>query len=877
MTEEKFSKLPELVKTSRYEIRLAPCLETFELKGSEKIHLDILKPTNYLKLYSQGIEIENSSLKLADGTVIKELKIELDRKWELLKIHFPNELPPQSVELALDFNGEISGELKGFYRSPYKDAAGNTKMLASTQFESVYARHAFPCFDEPTYKAQFDIQLEVDEKLTALSNMNVTEEKIIGNGKKLVTFARTPLMSTYLVAFAVGEFEYIESKTNDGCIVRVYTVPGKKDKGQYSLSVAVKAIEWFSEWYGIKMPLPKCDLIAIPEFSMGAMENWGLITFREVCILCDSVLTSSVVKERITHVVVHEVGHFWFGNLTTMKWWCDLWLKEGFASFMEYVLIGHNYPEFKVWVNFISSRIMTGMERDCLRNSHPIEVPINNPNELEEIYDAITYAKSCSVIRMLFNYLGEPTFQKGAQLYLDRFKYSNAVTVDLWKCLNEASGVDVGALMSSWTQQVGFPLVSVQEKLLDGDKRELILKQRRFLIDGSIDENKQIWQIPVSVTIRSDPSKPAAKFLLTKEEDKFVIEGVKPSEWIKVNSSFSSFFRVFYPDEMLKKLLQGIQDKELDVIDRFQIADDLFAVICAGLLPISQFLDFFSASGKEDDLIVWQSIAICLSKISQLIANLDDAELKDKFNRFVCKVIEPVAERYGWEPKEGEDIQTSQLRPLLIGRLTRSNHLPTINVAINKFNEHVEKGTELVPELRSTIMQTAGRFNDEKMILALQKILTTCNFSEVEMACIVALGQCIDIKLLKQIFQHGIVERNIRSQDVYLLFHSVNSSANSAAQLFIWDFFKNNLPLLLKFWEPTSALFQRCLLWSADNFCTSSDAEDFQNFCKENFNERVLKTLDSTICRVLERIKLNGEFMKNNSKCLKEYLQIAGF
>ncbi|KAL7069753.1 hypothetical protein ACQ4LE_011141 [Meloidogyne hapla] len=874
---DKFSRLPELVKTSRYEIRLAPCMETFKLKGSEKIYLDILKPTNYLKLYSRGIEIENASLKLADGTVIKEIENEHDLKWELLTINFPNELLPQSIELNLDFNGEISSELSGFYRSPYKDAAGNAKMLASTQFESVFARRAFPCFDEPTYKAQFDIQLEVDEKLTALSNMNVTEEKIIGNGKKLVTFARTPLMSTYLVAFAVGEFEYIESKTNDGCIVRVYTVPGKKDKGQYSLSVAVKAIEWFSEWYGIKMPLPKCDLIAIPEFSMGAMENWGLITFRESALLCDPVLTSSVTKQNITQTVVHEVGHFWFGNLTTMKWWCDLWLKEGFATFMEFVMIGYNYPEFKIWLNFVSSQVVTAMGRDSMRNSHPIEVPINNPNELEDIYDSITYDKSNCVIRMLFNYLGEPAFQKGAHIYLDRFKYSNATTVDLWECLKEASGVDVGALMSSWTQQVGFPLVSVQEKLLDGDKRELILKQRRFLIDGSIDENKQIWQIPVSVTIRSDPSKPAAKFLLTKEEDKFVIEGVKPSEWIKVNSSFSSFFRVFYPDEMLKKLLQGIQDKELDVIDRFQIADDLFEIITVGLLPISQFLEFFSVCGKEDNLTVWSSIISGLSQINHILVNLDDdGQLLRKFNRFVCKVIEPVAARYGWEPK-GEDMQTSQLRAMLIGRLSRAQHPPTIEVALNKFNEHVEKGAELVPELRSVIYATAARSNDPKLIESLQKILTTCNFAEVENTCIMALGQCTDLKLLEQIFNHGIHEKNIRSQDIFKLFASVNASTNSAAQRYSWNFFKDNIDLLTKLWNPTSSLFHSSLLMSANHFCSASDSDDFQNFCKSIFSGHVLETLQSPIQRVVERIKLNGQFMKNHTQNLQEYLQAAGY
>ncbi|KAF7633111.1 Aminopeptidase [Meloidogyne graminicola] len=873
--EDKFSRLPELVKTFRYDIRISPCLETFKVKGSETIYFDTIKATNILKLHSVGLGIENVSLKLADGSVIKEIKFELDRRWELLTLRFPNELSSQKVELNINFSGEISTELQGFYRSSYKGEDGNRKMLASTQFESVYARRAFPCFDEPTYKAEFDIKLEVDEKLTALSNMNVTEEKNIGNGKKVVTFARTPFMSTYLVAFAVGEFEYIESKTKDGCIVRVYTVPGKKDKGHYALSVAIKSIEWFSEWFGIKMPLPKCDLIAIPEFSMGAMENWGLITFREVRILSDPCLSSSFTREILTHTIVHEVGHFWFGNLVTMKWWGDLWLKEGFAKFMEYVLIGHNYKEFKVWMNFVSSLIMSAMSRDSMRISHPIEVPINNPNELEEIYDSITYNKSNSIIRMLFNYLGESTFQKGVQIYLDRFKYSNAITVDLWNCLELSRILSVESLMSSWTQQVGFPLVTVEEKQLDGDKRELLLKQRRFLIDGSFDENKPIWQIPVSITIRSNPTKPFKKFLLTKENDKFIIEDVKPSEWIKVNSDFSSFFRVFYSDEMLNKLLQGIKDREVDVIDRFQIADDLFNVINAGFLPISKFLDFFSVCGNEDNLIVWQCISSCLGKIYQLLANLDDDELLKKFNCFVCKVIEPVSARYGWEPKEGEDIQTSQLRSLLIGRLSRAQHLPTIQIALNKFNEHIEKGIKLVPELRSIIMVTAARSNDEKIVSALQNILTNCNFSEVEVSCISALGQCTDLKLLEKIFKHGVIDKNIRIQDIYVLFQSVNCSTKSASQRFLWNFFKDNLSVLTTFWEPTSSLFQNCLRWSADHFCLPSDANDFKAFCESNFNDNELATLDNTIKRVLEQIMLNEKFMKENSKCLKEYLQMA--
>ncbi|CAG9540352.1 unnamed protein product, partial [Cercopithifilaria johnstoni] len=488
----KFERLPELVKPTHYALTLSPDLKNFTFRGQETTDIEILKGTDHLKLHSSEIDIKKARLTLSDGSVLQDLDIEYDKKWTTVTLKLPKHISPQKAKIFLDFVGELNDKMRGFYRSKYKDGNGRECYLAATQFESTFARLAFPCWDEPIYKAKFDITLIVDEELTALSNMNVVSETKIDN-KKVVKFATTPLMSTYLVAFAVGRLEYIESKTNGNCLVRIYTAEGRKNQGEFSLEVAIKALDWYGKWFGIDYPLPKCDLIAIPDFSMGAMENWGLVTYREVTLLVDPAKSSTRQKSRIALVVAHELAHLWFGDLVTMKWWTDLWLKEGFASFMEYMFVGANYPEFKIWLHFLNDELAAGFDLDALRSSHPVEVEINNPNEMEEIYDSITYAKSNSIIRMLCNYLGEETFQKGLWIYLKRFQYSNAVTVDLWNALSEASSQNIESLMSTWTKQMGYPLLSVSQKI-DGKKRILKMSQKRFLADGTVDEKNSLWQ-----------------------------------------------------------------------------------------------------------------------------------------------------------------------------------------------------------------------------------------------------------------------------------------------------------------------------------------------------------------------------------------------
>uniref|UniRef100_A0A915PS54 Aminopeptidase n=1 Tax=Setaria digitata TaxID=48799 RepID=A0A915PS54_9BILA len=869
----KFERLPELIKPTHYTLTLSPDIKNFTFAGQETADIEILKSTDYLKLHSSEIDIKKAQLTLSDGTVLQDLGIEYDKKWTTVTLKLPRQIPPQKVKVSMDFVGELNEKMRGFYRSSYKDTDGKEQYLFATQFESTFARLAFPCWDEPIYKARFDVTLVVDERLTALSNMNVVSETKVNN-KKVVKFATTPLMSTYLLAFVVGELEYIEGKTNGGCLVRIYTVSGKKQQGKFSLEVGIKALDWYSKWFGIDYPLPKCDLIAIPDFSMGAMENWGLVLYREVALLVDPFKSSTRQKSRIALVVAHELAHLWFGNLVTMKWWTDLWLKEGFASFMEYLFVGANYPDFKIWLHFVNDELASGFDLDSLRNSHPIEVEIDNPNELDEIYDSITYAKSNSVNRMLFNYLGEETFQKGLQIYLKRFQYSNAETVDLWNALSEVSGQDIRTLMSTWTKQMGFPLVSVSQKI-EGTRRILKMNQQRFLADGTTDEKKSFWQVPITISVSSEPDKVKARVLLKEYEQDVVVDDIDPKDWIKLNAGTTGFYRVLYSHDMLQTLLPYFASKQIPVLDRFGVANDLFALVTSGRESAKQFLSLLESSSNEDDYTVWSTLDSGISTLSNALSHYDSG-LRSKFNKFIIKILTPVAGRLGWEAESNEDSQVSLLRALILGRLGRCDHEETIKIARKKFLEHLKNKTELHPDLRLAIYGMIGRHYGREGFEELKEIYETVGFGEVERNCVVAMPQTSDTELLKEVFEYGIRNGKVRSQDIIYLFYG--ACVNKSGQDFIWKYFKDSTQLLLKkFGGANSSLFQHCFRTSADCQCSNAMVKEVEDFVCSDLNVDEARTLHRTTQQIIESVRLNEQLLKRNAGAIDEYLTAGGF
>ncbi|MAP36423.1 MAG: aminopeptidase, partial [Chloroflexi bacterium] len=454
MTTDDRITLPSGISPSKYRLSLSPDMQKFTFDGEVQITVEVLNTVNTIVLNAAELQIQ----KIAVTTRGKEVEIldsSLDEEDETLTISLESEIAPGNAEISIQFVGQLNDRLLGFYRSSYKDIKGDERYLATTQFESTDARRAFPCWDEPEHKATFDVTLVIPEHLTAVSNMPVISQIPASHGKTAVNFDTTPVMSTYLLAFIVGDISCIEQKSTSGTLMRVWTTKGKEEQGRFALETSLELLDFYNNYFGIPFPLPKLDHIAIPDFAAGAMENWGAITYREVALLVDPENSSAGTRQIVAAIISHEMAHMWFGDLVTMKWWNDLWLNESFASWMGDKAVDSIHPEWDMWTQFLTADTASAFSLDGLTNSHPIEQEVNNPAEIGQLFDAISYSKGGSVLRMLEDYIGAEDFRTGISDYLNKHSYSNAETSDLWNALGESSGKPVSRVMDSWVKQTG--------------------------------------------------------------------------------------------------------------------------------------------------------------------------------------------------------------------------------------------------------------------------------------------------------------------------------------------------------------------------------------------------------------------------------------
>ncbi|MBO71580.1 MAG: hypothetical protein CL508_04620, partial [Actinobacteria bacterium] len=553
--------LPRTSSPKRYEIKLDIDLENFSYLGIQTVEIQVLENTKSIFLNSIGIKISHASLIAANDKENNNLSVEYFEDEERICLSSKNEIKKGEYKLYLEFNSEITNDLKGFYRSKFLTKKDEEKWIATTQFEPTSARNAFPCWDEPEYKAVFSISIVADKKYLRVSNEKVLSEKEVGDNKVETTFVDSMKMSTYLVAFVIGELEATEIGEAGNTKIRIIHRPGFSDQTNYAGTAGIELLNFFEDYYKIPYPGSKLDLIAIPDFAMGAMENVGAVTFRENLLLIDEEKATRPELNRSVTVIAHELAHMWFGDLVTMKWWDGIWLNEAFASLMEVIAADNKYPEFKLWNEMNLSR-SAGFAIDSLENSRPIEFEVATPEEAEEMFDVLTYEKGSTVLRMFEVFIGEEVFQKGVQEYLNKFKYDNTNSSDLWDSLSKASGQPLNEMLPYWIKEEGYPSVSISI-----NDSSLLLEQKRFLLKDIKIENSN-KPIPVSIKFLDTDEK--FNLILDQTNEKIDIE--EKGEVPLVNSGGWGFYHVFYDEKVFNEILNNFE--KLDQLEKYRLLED---------------------------------------------------------------------------------------------------------------------------------------------------------------------------------------------------------------------------------------------------------------------------------------------------------------
>ena len=853
--------LPETARPSKYRIKLQPDLENFTFDGEQSVDLLILEATSTIVLNSIDLEISNTTLH-ANGTTLTSKSVTIDKDAETATLDFGETIQPGDARLEMVFTGELNDKLMGFYRSEYTSQDGETRYLATTQFEPTDARRAFPCWDEPAKKATFEVTLVFSDEYQAVSNTPVVEEGAPGPGLKSVRFAETPIMSTYLLVFIVGNLTSIEERAAGGTTVGVWTTPGKEDQASFALDTSVKLLSYFNEYFGIPYPLPKLDHIAIPDFAAGAMENWGAVTYRETALLVDPDNSSAGTRQRVAEVIAHEMAHMWFGDLVTMEWWDDLWLNESFASWMGNKAVDWLFPEWEMWTQFVNMDTNRALSLDGLKNSHPIEQAVKNPAEVSQLFDAISYSKGASVIRMLENFLGEESFRKGLNRYLSSHMYDNARTEDLWSALETESGRPVTAIMDSWVKQMGYPVLQVESDRTGG-QTTLSVTQERFVYDRLLgdgepdsDSDNEVWRVPVSASQGSEES---AGTVMDGRQTQIDVPG-SGDGWVKLNPLQTGFFRVNYSTEDWQRLVPAIESLELHATDRLGVQNDAYALSRAGLLPVTQFLSLAQAYKNEGDASVWSDLASNLRDIEQLIS---DEAIHSAYQGFAREIFGPTARKIGWEPKSGEGHLDALLRSTVLSQ-AGSYHDPGVTAqASERFQKYLQDRETLAPDLRGVVFALAAQSGGKDVYDQIWGLEGETDLAEEKIRLLMSLTRFQQPELLNLTLAASLSAK-VRSQDCVTLVAGV--AANPKGRDLAWELVKDNWAEFDRRYGGGGFGLMR-LVSICSHFNSQEKADEVDSF----FAEHPAPAAERTIRQALERVRLNIKWLEQNRQELTDW------
>jgi aminopeptidase N len=741
------------------------------------------------------------------------------------------------------------------YQEEGSPAAAEKKIMLGTQFEATDARRFFPCWDEPVFRARFQLSVVVPENWLAVSNMPIESEKEIAGGKE-VRFAATPPMSSYLNVFVAGELDLIESQIGPTQI-RVIATKGKAELGRYALGVTAQILQYYNDYFGVPYPLPKLDQVALPGGFGGAMENWGGITYYESALLFDPKNSSAETKQLIYEVLAHEMAHMWFGDLVTMAWWDNLWLNEGFASWMGTKCTAHFNPQWEVWLRRELPRDPTrrvgiakeaAMEGDARSTTHPIQQPIATEAEADSAFDDITYKKGQSFLRMLESFLGEEVFRDGIRRYIVAHEYSNTTTADLWNALSEASKKPIGEIAAGWTQQPGFPVVKVKRQ---GDGK-VQLTQERFTVNFKNAPPLE-WKIPLTYSVVGEA--PATLLMTSKTES---LQNIPADRALKLNVNGSGNYRVEY-DEPSWKLLREALPK-LGVEDRVNLLSDAWALVQAGRAPASLYFGLVEELPASTELAEREQIINVLDFVNRLLVGNPERE---KFQRYARSLLRPTFETLGWEPKEGEVAAATNLRASLINALGDLNDPEIIASCRERFEKYLANPASLAPDLRPSVLAIVGHYADEKTWIKLHELGLKTTSIEEKQNYYSALAESIDAKLVKKTLPIALTDELPTSRAIFLVPAVARDSGHPDIA---WEFAKANMKTLLAKTDAAGANRYAAGLFTF--FSDPSRADELKSYAKANLPAASAPE----VAKVMDEVQFRAEFKKRLGPQLKAWI-----
>ena len=848
-------RLPRTVEPVTYRLEIEPDVASATFSGTVAIDVVVHEAVAEIVLNAAELAVSDAEVLLADGSVVG-CNVSFDDELEQVVFRPPSELPLGPCTISCRFTGTLNDKLRGFYRSTYTGPDGETQTIATTQFESVDARRCFPCFDEPDRKAVFEIALIVDQGVDAISNSPIVGTDQVAD-KRRIRFSPTMKMSTYLVAFVVGKLEATETVDADGVPLRVVCTPGKRHLGQFALEVGAFALRFFTDYFNVPYAGEKVDLVAIPDFAAGAMENLGCITFRDTALLVDTATAARAELERVADVIAHELAHMWFGDLVTMKWWEGIWLNEAFATFMEMLCVDAFRPSWDRWVGFAPSR-EAALAIDAVHSTRPIEYPVGPPKEAEGMFDLLTYEKGCGVLRMLEQHIGADVFRDGVRTYLKAHAYGNTVTTDLWDALEDASGAPVRDMMNTFILQGGHPLVS-----LHGDT----VTQEPFAFGppppGTTSSIGTEWQVPLAVRALPAGEKPGAPMRhLVLGPDPTPIEEAAQGLAV-LNAGGWGVFRVGYESQHRLELAEHLS--ELTPLERANLLADSWATTLAGRTALREFLVLASRLGLEPDPAPWAPVGGALGLTKRIAL----PEHKGALHEAVAALIGPIHRELGFDARPEESDRTPSLRALAINLMGTVGADTEVRAeAARRFDASPiggGSGDPIPADIETAVLTVVAQLVRPGDYDALLERYRSASTPQEEMRSLGALASFPDVELCLRTFDLALTE--VRSQNGFsvisaLLTNPVGNQAVWGRVTESWDtmldrFPKNAPPRII---EAVPAL------------CADAD---FAERAIAFLEEHPLTSGPRRVAQSVERLRVNVAFAARERAGLADSLRAA--